>query len=71
MMLMEVKKLSRSEKSVVTLVVDRDTGSRYVRRSCVVPTRSISRCKGFHIRSCLRSYRWSRDKTALRCWKST
>ena len=32
MMLMEVKKLSRSEKSVVTLVVDRDTGSRYVRK---------------------------------------
>ena len=56
MMLMEVKKLSRSEKSVVTLVVDRDTGSRYVRKEL----------RGAHP-----VYRWSRDKTALRCWKST
>ena len=31
-MLMDVKELSRSEKSVVTLVIDPDTGSRYVRK---------------------------------------
>ena len=32
MMLMDVKELSRSEKSVVTLVIDPDTGRRYVRK---------------------------------------
>lgn len=31
-MLMEVKELHRSEKSVVTLVIDADTGVRYVRK---------------------------------------
>ena len=31
-MLMEVKELHRSEKSVVTLVIDPDTGTRYVRK---------------------------------------
>ena len=31
-MLMEVKELHRSEKSVVTLVIDADTGTRYVRK---------------------------------------
>ena len=31
-MLMEVKELHRSEKSVVTLVIDADTGARYVRK---------------------------------------
>ena len=29
---MEVKELHRSEKSVVTLVIDADTGVRYVRK---------------------------------------
>ena len=31
-MLMEVKELNRSEKSIVTLVIDPDTGIRYVRK---------------------------------------
>ena len=31
-MLMEVKELHRSEKSIVTLVIDPDTGIRYVRK---------------------------------------
>ena len=31
-MLMDIKELHRSEKSVVTLVIDPDTGTRYVRK---------------------------------------
>ena len=36
-MLMEIKELHRSSKSVVTLVIDPDTGTRYVRKELQEP----------------------------------
>ena len=36
-MLMEIKALHRSSKSVVTLVIDPDTGTRYVRKELQEP----------------------------------
>ena len=36
-MLMEIKELHRSSKSVVTLVIDPDTGARYVRKELREP----------------------------------
>ena len=47
-MLMEIKELHRSSKSVVTLVIDPDTGTRYVRKELQEPHPVYKQLQSLH-----------------------
>ena len=47
-MLMEIKELHRSSKSVVTLVIDPDTGARYVRKELQKPHPVYEQLQSLH-----------------------